>query len=137
LEASCLLERLKAFLEAASASWERLGGVLERLGGVLERLGGVLDPLGGVLEASWSVLEASWSLLERLGALLKMIWPDAENVEKPLVFLCFWRLGRSWKRLGDVLEASGSVLKTAWSCLGAAATDDAAFDAAAAASELL
>ena len=69
--------------------------------------------------------------MKRLGALLQATWPDAENVEKPLVFPSFRRLGRSWKRLGDVLEASGSVLKTAWSWLGAAATDDAAFDAAA------
>ena len=63
------------------------------------------------LGASWGVLEASWSVLERLGggmkrleALLKAIWPDSENVEKPLVFLAFSSLGRSWKRLRGLLE---------------------------------
>ena len=62
-------------------SWSRLGAVLERLGASWRRLGGVLERLGGVLK--------------RLGALLQAIWPDAENVEKLLVFLVCWSLGRS------------------------------------------
>ena len=107
---------------------ERLGGILERLGGVLERLGGVLERLGAVLEPSWSVLERLKGVLERLEALLQAIWPDAENVEKPLVFLAVWSPDRSWKHLRGVLEAS-------WSCLGAAAATDAAFDATEAASK--
>ena len=80
-------------LRVLEASWRPLGDILERLGGVLERLGGILERLGGVLERLRGVLE-------RLGALLQAIWPDAENVEKPLVFLCFWTLGRSCNRLG-------------------------------------
>ena len=64
--------------------------------------------------------------MEGLGALLKAILPDAENVEKPLVFLGFWSLGRSWRpldaswsRLGDVLEPSWSDLKLLLNALGA------------------
>ena len=49
--------------------------------------------------------------MERLGVLLKAIWPDSENVEKTIVFLAFWSLGRSWRRLGSILEASWSVLE--------------------------
>ena len=71
----------------------RFGGVLERLEGILERLGRVVERLGGVFE--------------RLGALLKDIWQDTENVEKPLGVLAFWSLGRSWRRLGSVLECLG------------------------------
>ena len=133
------LARLGSILEASWAVLERLGGVLERLGGILERLGGVLERLGAVLEPSWSVLERLRGVLERLGALLQAIWPEAENVEKPLVFLAFWSPGRSWKRLGGLLERLGGllerlggVLETSWSRLGAAAAFDAAFDAAAA-----
>ena len=65
-------------------SWRRLGGVLERLGGVLERLRASWRRLGGVLERLGGVLKP-------LGALLQAILPDIENVEKPLVFLVFWR----------------------------------------------
>ena len=63
-------------MKRLGVSWSRLRGVLERLGGVLKRL----------------------------GALLQAIWPDAENVEKPLVFLALWSLGGFLERLGDVLE---------------------------------
>ena len=49
--------------------------------------------------------------MERLVASVQAIWPDTENVEKPLVFLAFWSLGRSWRRLGSVLEASWSALE--------------------------
>jgi hypothetical protein len=63
------------------------------------------------------------------------MWPDAENVEKPLIFLAFWGPGRSWKRLGGLLERLGGVLETSWSRLGAAAAFDAAFDDAAAGSK--
>ena len=70
-------------MKRLEASWRRPGGVLERLGGVLKRF----------------------------GALLQAIWPDAENVEKPLVFPGFWSPGRSWKRLGGLLERLGGVLK--------------------------
>ena len=66
---------------------------LKRLGAVLERLG------------------ASW---RRLGALLQAIWLDAENVEKPLVFLAFGRPGFSWRDLRGVLERLGSVLELSW-----------------------
>ena len=48
--------------------------------------------------------------MKRLEARLKAIWPDAENVEKPLVFLVLWSLGRSWKRLRGLLERLGGVL---------------------------
>ncbi len=65
------------------------------------------------------------------------IWPAAENVEKPLVFLAFWSPGRSWKRLGGVLERLGGILEPSWSRLGAAAGSDAGFDAAAAGSKSL
>ena len=68
------------------------------------RLGGVLGRLGGVLGASWSVLGRLGGVMKRLEALLKAIWPDAENIEKPLVFLAFSSLGRSWKRLRGLLE---------------------------------
>ena len=88
------------------------------------------------MEASWSVLEPLGGVLKRLGALLQAIWPDAENVEKPLVFLAFWGPGRSWKRLGGLLERLGGILETSWSRLGAAAAFDAGFDAAAAGSKL-
>ena len=97
------------------ASWRRLGASWRRLGASWSRLGAVLDRLGGVLRC--------------LGAFLKAIWPDTENVEKPLVFLAFWSLGRSWKRLRGLLERFGSVLKTSWSRLGA--TADVAAPAAA------
>ena len=60
--------------------------------------------LGGVLGASWSVLERLGGVMKRIEALLKAIWPDAENVEKPLVVLAFSSLGRSWKRLRGLLE---------------------------------
>jgi hypothetical protein len=59
----------------------------------LERLGGVLMRLG----ASESVLERLGGVLKRLGALrtlLKAVWPDTGNVEKQLVVLAFWSLGR-------------------------------------------
>ena len=49
--------------------------------------------------------------MELLGALLKAIWPDTGTVETPLVILASWSLGRSWRRLGSVLEASWSVLE--------------------------
>ena len=49
-----------------------------------------------------------------LGPLLKAIWPETEKVEKPLVFLAFWSLGRSGRRLGGVLEASWSVSNASW-----------------------
>ena len=75
--------------------------------------------------------------MKRLGALLQAIWPDAENVEKPLVVLAFWGPGRSWKRLGGLLERLGGILETSWSRLGAAAGTDAGFDAAAAGSKSL
>jgi hypothetical protein len=52
--------------------------------------------------------------LEPLGALLKAIWPETEKVEKPLVFLAFWSLGRSGRRLDGVLEASWSVPNESW-----------------------
>ena len=42
--------------------------------------------------------------MERLVASLQAIWPDDENVEKPLVFICFWTLGRSWRPLVFVFE---------------------------------
>ena len=73
--------------------------------------------------------------MKRLGALLQAIWPDDENVEKPLVFLAFWSPGRSWKRLGGLLERLVGVLEASWSRLGATAAFEAAFDAAAAASK--
>ena len=75
--------------------------------------------------------------MKHLGALLQAIWRDAENVENTLVFLCFGALGRSWKRLGGLLERLGSILETSWSRLGAAAGTDAGFDAAAAGSKSL
>ena len=80
------------------ASWGRLGGVLGRLGGVLGRLGGVLG-------ASWGILERLGGGMKRLEALLKANRPDAENVEKTLVFLVLSSLGRSWKRLRGLLES--------------------------------
>ena len=49
-------------------------------------------------------MERLGGVIKRLEALVKAIWPDAENVEKPLVFLAFWSLGRSWKRLRGLLE---------------------------------
>ena len=55
--------------------------------------------------------------MERLGALLQAIWPDAENVEKPLIFFCFWTLGRSWRPLGDFLERLVGVLERLGSIL--------------------
>jgi hypothetical protein len=77
----------------------------------LGRLGASWGASWGVLEASWGHLGASCSVLERLGgvikrleALVKAIWPEEENVEKPLVFLGFSSLGRSWKRLRGLLE---------------------------------
>ena len=73
--------------------------------------------------------------MERLGALLQAIWPEAENVEKPLVFLAFWSLGRSWRPLEASWSRLGGVLELSWSRLGAAAAFDAAFDAAAAVSK--
>ena len=60
--------------------------------------------LGGVLGASWSVLERLGGVMKRLEALLTAMWPDAENVEKTLVFLALSSLGRSWKRLRGLLE---------------------------------
>ena len=60
--------------------------------------------LGGVLGAYWSVLERLGGVMKRIEALLKVMWPDAENVEKPLVVLAFSSLGRSWKRLRGLLE---------------------------------
>ena len=71
--------------------------------------------------------------MKRLGAPLQAIWPDAENVEKPLVFLVCWSLGRSWRALG----ASWSVLKTSWRRFGAADAVAAATAASDAASKLL
>jgi 2-hydroxychromene-2-carboxylate isomerase len=59
------------------------------------------------LGASWSVLERLGGVMKRLEALLKAIWPDAENVEKPMVFFAF----RALDALGSVLEASWSVFK--------------------------
>ena len=106
---------------------------MERLGGVLERLGAVLEPSWSVLERLGAVLERLRGVLERLGALLQAIWPDAENVEKPLVFLAFWSPGRSWRPLEASWSRLGGVLELSWSRLGAAAAFDAAFDAAAAA----
>ena len=73
------------------------------------------------MEASWNVLEASRSVSKRLGALLQAIWPDTENVEKPLVFLVFWSMGRSWGTLGPSWRRLEDVLEPSWSCLGAAA----------------
>ena len=66
-------------------------------------------------------MECLGGVLERLGALLQAIWPDAENVEKPLVFLAVWSLGRSWRPLGASwrrLGASKRRLEASWSCLG-------------------
>ena len=71
--------------------------------------------------------------MERLGALLKAIWPDAENVEKPLVFFGFGALAA----LGTVLERLGGVLKTSWRRFGAADAVAAATAASDAASKLL
>jgi hypothetical protein len=98
-------------LECLVSVLERLRGMLERLGAVLECLGGVLQRLGAVSEPYWSVLERLGGVLKRLGALLQAIWRDAEDVEKALVFLGFWTLGRSWRLLGGLLEASSSVLE--------------------------
>jgi hypothetical protein len=80
----------------------------------------ILERVGGVLEASWNVLERLGASWRRLGALLKAIWPDSENVEKPLCprFLEPWPLlEASW----SVLERLRGVLKrlgASWSCLG-------------------
>ena len=71
---------------------------------VLEASWGVLEASWGHLGASWSVLERLRSVMKRLEALLKASWPDAENVEKPLIVLAFSSLGRSWKRLRGLLE---------------------------------
>ena len=79
------------------ASWGRLEASWDVLGGVLGRLGGVLG-------ASWGILERLGGGMKRLEALLKASWPDAENVEKPLIVLAFSSLGRSWKRLRGLLE---------------------------------
>ena len=49
--------------------------------------------------------------MERLGALLQAIWRDAENVEKTVVFLCVLTLGRSWRLIGGLLEATSSLLE--------------------------
>ena len=49
-------------------------------------------------------MERLGGVMKRLEALLKAIWPDAENVENPLVFLSFSSLGRAWKRLRSLLE---------------------------------
>ena len=65
---------------------------------------GVLGRLGGVLGAYWSVLERLGGVMKRIDALLKAMWPDAENIAKPLVFLAFSSLGSSWKRLRSLLE---------------------------------
>ncbi len=108
-----------------------LWGIWARVVCVLERL----ERLGAVLEPSRSVLERLRGVLERLGALLQAFWPDAENVEKPLVFLAFSSLGRSWTPLEASWSRLGGVLELSWSRLGAAAAFDAAFDAAAAASK--
>ncbi len=115
---------------ALAALWSlaRLESVFEESRGRLEASWSRFE---GVLEASWSVLERLGGVLERLGALLQAIWPDAENVEKPLVFLACLGPGRSWKRLGGLLERLGGILETSWSRLGAAAGTDAAFDAGA------
>ena len=48
--------------------------------------------------------------MKRFEARLKAIWPYAENVEKPLIFLVFWSLNRSWQRLRGLLERLGGVL---------------------------
>ena len=74
--------------------------------------------------------------MELLKTLLKATWPDTKNVEKPLVFLAFWGPGRSWKRLGGLLEGLRGILETSWSRFGAAAGTAAGFDAAAAGSKL-
>ena len=86
-------------------------GSLARLGSVLGAFESVLQRLGGVLEASWSVLEPLRGVMKRIEALLKASWPDAENVEKPLVSLAFSSLGRSPKRLRGLFERLKSILK--------------------------
>ena len=53
--------------------------------------------------------------MELLGALLKAIWPDAENVENPSIFLVFGALAA----VGGVLEASRKHLGASWSVLEA------------------
>ncbi len=62
-------------------------------------------------------------------------WYSGVNVDKPLVFLACWSLGRSWRPLEASWSRLGGVLELSWSRLGAAAAFDAAFDAAAAASK--
>ena len=58
--------------------------------------------------------------MELLKTLLKATWPDAKNVEKPLVVLVVWEpwqlfgalgvLEATWRRLG----ASGKPLEASW-----------------------
>ena len=109
-EISNVSEYLEAFLEA---TWSVLEGVpshSEALGSVLFVCLHFWKPLGGFLEVSCS-------LWEPLGALLKAIWPETENVENPMVFLALWSLGRSWRRLGGVLERLGGVSEASWRVL--------------------
>ena len=67
-------------------------------------MGGLGEPFGELLGGSWRVLEASWRLWEaswrHLGANFKLKAP-LEGLEGPL--------GRSWRLLGGVLEASWAV----------------------------
>ena len=53
--------------------------------------------------------------MERLGALLQVIYPDAENVENHWLSLLF---GAS-AALGGLLKRLGAVLEPSWSFLGA------------------
>ena len=64
-------------------------------------------------------MERLGDVLKRFGVLSKAIWPDTDNFENPVVFLVFWSLGCSWRRLGSVLEASWSVLEASWKRLEA------------------
>ena len=57
--------------------------------------------------ASWSVLERLGGVIKRLEALVKAIWPDAENVENHWFSFVF----RALDALGSVLEASWSVFE--------------------------
>ena len=79
-------------------------------------------------------MERLGGVLNRIAALLQATWPDAENVEKPLVFLALWSPGRSWKRLGaswkllllsmlvlmllQLVRRASWWLKASWSRLG-------------------
>ena len=99
--------------------WSRLRPVLGRLGAVLRPLEGPRRPPGRSLEATWGAFVASWALRG----------PQAKNIEKPMVFQCFWPpwrfqeslLGASWVLLGasrSFLDASGGILVGSWASQG-------------------